>query len=90
VDVIKSIFEWFKSLFTDFNGWMTSVFKFDERILSFYDKAISPLPEWVKIIGLFFVLIALVLGAIQLIKKSFKIVLVLVIVFGIIVLITWL
>lgn len=90
MDVFKNIFKWFKNLFSDFNGWMVSVFKFDQHILNFYDKAIVPLPEWVKIVGLFFVLIALVLGTIQLIKKFFKLIIVLLIVFGIIVLMTWL
>lgn len=90
MDTIKNIFEWFKILFTDFNAWMIKVFKFDYRVLNFFDKAISPLPEWVKILGLIFILITIVLGVMQLIKKAYKIMIVLIIVFGIIVLITWL
>lgn len=90
MDFFNNIIEWFKSLFANFNGWMTSVFKFDYHILNFYDKAIVPLPEWLKIVGLFFILIALVLGTIQLVKKAFKLVIVLLIVFGIVALITWL
>lgn len=90
MEVLKDIFEWFKSLFTDFNGWMKSVFRFDHHMLNFYDKAIAPLPEWMKIIGLIVLLIAVVLGTIQLVKKVYKLIVVLLIVFGIIILITWL
>lgn len=90
MDGIKKVFEWFNALFTDFNGWMKSVFKFDYHVLNFYEKAIIPLPEWMKLVGLFFLSIALVLGIIQLIKKVYKLVVVLLIIFIIIILITWL
>jgi uncharacterized membrane protein YbaN (DUF454 family) len=90
VEFFKDVYEWFKNLFTDFNAWMKSTFQFDKRITDFYNFAIAPLPEWVKILGLIVVLIALVIGMIQLIKKSFKVMIILLIVFGIIILIIWL
>lgn len=87
---MTQFFEWFKKLFTDFNGWMASVFKFDQHLLNFYNNIIAPLPEWVKMVGLVITLIALVLGTFQLIKKFAKLAIILLIVFALIVLITWL
>lgn len=90
MDVVNSVFEWIKNIFSKFNNWLASITKFDHHILNLYNKLIAPLSEWVKILGLLFVLFALVLGIIQIIKKSFKLAIVILIIIGIIVLFTWL
>lgn len=90
MDMFQNVLEWFKGLFSDLNVWMASVFKFDETILNLYDRFVAPLPEWIKMLGFIFVTITLVFGAIEIIKKAYKLVLVLVIVFGIIILLTFL
>lgn len=88
MDFFNNIWQWIKSLFGDINTWMINTFKFDETVTGLYEKFITPLPEWVKMVGLVGVAVLLVFGAISVIKKSMKLVIILAVIFGIIVLIT--
>ncbi len=86
----EKVWSWIKSLFGGIDNWMIKTFKFDVITLDLYEKLIVPLPEWVKWLGVVGIAILLVLGVISLIKKSIKLVIVIAVILGIILLITWL
>lgn len=90
MDFINKILDWFKTMFASINSWMISTIKFDQNMLKLYNRFISPLSEWIKIVGLIGLIIIIVFGLIALIKKAYKLVIVLLIIFGVLALITWL
>lgn len=67
-DIIAKVSEWF----TDLNGLIANVTKFDERFLTFYANSIEPISEWLKITGLIALAIIVIAGVFALLKKFFK------------------
>ncbi|NLN50946.1 MAG: hypothetical protein GX149_04940 [Acholeplasmataceae bacterium] len=88
MDFFNKILDWIKALFSDFNNWMKKTINFDNKLIDLYNTIIAPLDEWIKILGFIAIAIILVFGIISLIKKAYKIVLVLVIIVGVIIILT--
>ncbi|MGI6787328.1 MAG: hypothetical protein ACOX5X_02090 [Acholeplasmataceae bacterium] len=62
----------FQGIYDKINGWFKDLIQFDDKVQLFYDTIIAPLPELVKMLGLVFVALLLILGAISFIKKFIK------------------
>jgi hypothetical protein len=60
------------NVFGDVNGFLQNLIGFDGLILDFYDQVILPLPELIKIPGAILLLVIIVLGTIQFVKKTLK------------------
>ena len=60
------------NIFGDVNGFLQNLIGFDGLILDFYDLVIRPLPELIKIPGAILLLVIIVLGTIQFVKKTLK------------------
>lgn len=78
----------FGSLFDRLNQFLIDTLKIDETLLGLYDQIVVPLPEWIKILGIIFVGIVLVLGTISFVKKMLKLFIVIAVILAIVVLAT--
>lgn len=68
----SGILNFINNIFGDINGFLQNFIQFDARILSFYEEVIAPLPELIKIPGSVLIVVILVLGTIQFVKKMLK------------------
>jgi hypothetical protein len=84
-DIIKGFFE---SLYGRFNGFLQDTLAIDEKMIGLYNDFIVPLPELIKIVGIVFAGIILVLGVITFVKKMLKLFIVLAVILAIVLLIT--
>ncbi len=80
MEFINNILDWFRAIFGDLNTWLIDKVAFDDRFLTFYQTTISPLKEWVKIVGLLAITILLIFGLFSFIKKLYKLFIVLIII----------
>lgn len=80
MEKVKEFFNMIIQMFTDFNGWLKTTINFDGKFIGFYNSAIAPLAEWIKMIGLVAIILLAVVGLVVLIKKAYKIILVLLII----------
>ena len=69
---ISGILNFVNSIFGDINGFLQNLIGLDNLILNLYDQFIKPLPELVKIPGTVLLLIIIILGTIQFVKKMLK------------------
>jgi hypothetical protein len=76
------------NLFDRFNQFLIDTLKIDETLLGLYDQFVVPLPEWIKILGIIFTGIVLVLGTISFVKKMLKLFIVIAVILAIVVLAT--
>jgi type IV secretory pathway VirB2 component (pilin) len=76
------------SLFDRINQFLIDTLKIDETLLGLYDQFVAPLPEWIKILGIIFVGIILVLGTLSFVKKMLKLFIVIAVILAIVVLAT--
>ncbi|PKK97485.1 MAG: hypothetical protein CVV58_01040 [Tenericutes bacterium HGW-Tenericutes-3] len=84
-DILRGFFE---SIYGRFNGFLADTIDLDGKLLGLYDQFVSPLPELIKIVGVVFVGIVIVLGTISFVKKMLKLFVVLAVILAIVVLIT--
>ncbi len=80
MDKIKEFFNAIIQMFRDFNGWLKTTINFDGKFLGFYNSAIAPLAEWIKMLGLVVFVLLAIIGAVVVIKKAYKVVLILLII----------
>ncbi|MFA5560966.1 MAG: hypothetical protein WC964_04245 [Acholeplasmataceae bacterium] len=70
------------------DGFIGGIFKIDQNFFDLYTKYVVPLPEVVKVLGVVFLAIVIVLGVISFVKKLFKLFLVLAIILVIVFVLT--
>ncbi len=75
MEKVKEFFNMIIKMFTDFDGWLKATFQFDAKFIGFYNSAIVPLAEWIKMLGLVAVILLTIIGLIVVIKKAYKIIL---------------
>lgn len=80
-DTIKGFFE---SLYGRFNDFLQTTLDIDGKVLALYDQFIVPLPEIIKIVGMVFLGIVIVLGVISFVKKMLKLFIVLAVILAIV------
>ena len=69
---MTGILDFINNIFGDVNSFLQDLIQFDQLILGFYDQVIAPLPELIKIPGSILLLIIVILGTIQFVKKMLK------------------
>jgi len=84
-DTLRGFFE---SIYGKFNGFLADTLDLDGKLLGLYDQFVSPLPELIKIVGVVFVGIIIVLGTLSFVKKMLKLFIVLAVILAIVLLIT--
>ncbi|HBG32620.1 MAG TPA: hypothetical protein DEG42_05770 [Acholeplasmataceae bacterium] len=80
-DIVKGFFE---SLYGRFNGFLQTTLDIDGKVLALYDQFIVPLPELIKLVGMVFLGIVIVLGVISFVKKMLKLFIVLAVILAIV------
>jgi hypothetical protein len=80
-DIVKGFFE---SLYGRFNGFLQTTLDIDGKVLALYDQFIVPLPELIKVVGMVFLGIVIVLGVISFVKKMLKLFIVLAVILAIV------
>lgn len=84
----ETIKGFFFSLYERFNDFLQSTLDIDGRLISLYQEFVVPLPELIKIVGIVFTGIVIVLGVLSFVKKMLKLFVVLAVILAIVVLIT--
>lgn len=74
--ILSAVGDWIKDLFSNLDGWLTGLTQFDQRLWDLYNTAIAPLSEWVKLLGALILVIIVIFGLFSIIKKAYKVVLV--------------
>ena len=69
---LSGILNFINSIFGDINGFLQNLIELDNLILNLYDQFIKPLPELIKIPGTVLLLVIIILGTIQFVKKMLK------------------
>lgn len=85
LDTIKGFFG---SIHEGINGFLQRILDIDGRLLSLYDEFVMPLPELVKVAGIIFLTIIIVLGVMSFAKKMLKLLIILAIIFVVIMALT--
>jgi hypothetical protein len=80
-ETVKGFFE---SLYGRFNGFLQTTLDIDGKVLALYDQFIVPLPELIKLVGMVFLGIVIVLGVISFVKKMLKLFIVLAVILAIV------
>ena len=80
-DIVKGFFE---TLYGKFNGFLQTTLDIDGKVLALYDQFVVPLPEIIKILGMVFLGIIIVLGVISFVKKMLKLFIVLAVILAIV------
>ena len=80
-ETVKGFFE---SLYGRFNGFLQTTLDIDGKVLALYDQFIVPLPELIKVVGMVFLGIVIVLGVISFVKKMLKLFIVLAVILAIV------
>ena len=80
-NIVKGFFE---SLYGRFNGFLQTTLDIDGKVLALYDPFIVPLPELIKVVGMVFLGIVIVLGVISFVKKMLKLFIVLAVILAIV------
>ncbi len=78
----------FVSVYERFNVFLQGTLDIDGRLIALYQEFISPLPELIKIVGIVFAGIILVLGIFSFIKKMLKLFVILAIILVIVMALT--
>lgn len=84
-DVVKGFFE---SLYGRFNGFLQNTLDIDNKLIALYQEFVAPLPEVIKIVGIVFLGIVIVLGVISFVKKMLKLFIVLAVILAIVFFVT--
>ncbi len=84
----ETIKGFFGSIHDTINNFLQRILDIDGRLLSLYDEFVMPLPELVKIAGIVFLTIIIVLGVLSFAKKMLKLLIILAIIFFVIMALT--
>lgn len=84
-DTIKGFF---LSIYDRFNDFLRTTLDIDGRLIGLYQEFVTPLPEIIKIVGVVFLGIIIVLGVLSFVKKMLKLFIVLAVILAIVMLLT--
>ncbi len=84
-DTIK---DFFMGLYDKFNGFLQTTLDIDGKLIDLYQEFIVPLPEIIKIVGIVFTGIIIVLGVLSFVKKMLKLFIVLAVILAIVLILT--
>ena len=84
-DIVKGFFE---SIYGKFNGFLQTTLDIDNKLMALYEQFVVPLPELIKIVGIVFLGIVIVLGVISFVKKMLKLFIVLAVILAIVFFVT--
>ncbi|MDI6452181.1 hypothetical protein [Peloplasma aerotolerans] len=76
------------SIYGRFNEFLQTTLNIDQKLIGLYEEFVVPLPELIKIVGIVFAGIILVLGVMSFVKKMLKLFIVLAVILAIVLLIT--
>lgn len=80
-DTVKGFF---LNLYERFNTFLQDTLDIDGRLIGLYEEFIVPLPELIKIVGIVFIAIILILGVLSFVKKMLKLFVVLAVILAIV------
>ena len=75
-------------LYDKFNAFLQDTLDIDGKLISLYQEFIVPLPEIIKIVGIVFTGIIIVLGVLSFVKKMLKLFIVLAVILAIVLILT--
>mgnify|MGYP001127355276 CR=1 FL=1 len=84
-DTVKSFF---LSLYDKFNDFLANTLDIDGKLVGLYQEFIVPLPEIIKIVGIVFTAIVIILGILSFVKKMLKLFIVLAVILAIVLILT--
>ncbi|MFA5471286.1 MAG: hypothetical protein WCZ00_02395 [Acholeplasmataceae bacterium] len=84
-DAIKGFF---LRIYDKFNAFLQDTLDIDGKLIGLYEEFIVPLPEIIKIVGIVFTAIIIVLGILSFVKKMLKLFVVLAVILAIVLIIT--
>lgn len=76
------------SLYDKINGFLQDTLDIDGKLIGLYQEFIVPLPEIIKIVGIVFTGIIIVLGVLSFVKKMLKLFIVLAVILAIVLILT--
>jgi len=76
------------NLYDKFNSFLQDTLDIDGKLISLYQEFIVPLPEIIKIVGIVFLGIIIVLGVLSFVKKMLKLFIVLAVILAIVLILT--
>ncbi len=80
--------DFFVNQFDRFDGFLGDTIDIDGRLLELYNQFVSPLPEFIKILGAIFVVVLLIFGTVSFVKKLLKLFIVIAVILVIVLAIT--
>ena len=75
-------------LYDKFNNFLAETLDIDGKLIDLYQEFVVPLPEIIKIVGIAFTAIIIVLGVIAFVKKMLKLFIVLAVILAIVLILT--
>lgn len=84
-DAVKNFFI---GLYDKFNNFLQTTLDIDGKLIDLYQEFIVPIPEIIKIVGIVFTAIIIVLGIIAFVKKMLKLFIVLAVILAIVLIVT--
>lgn len=75
-------------IYDKFNTFLQDTLDIDGKLIGLYEEFIVPLPEVIKIVGIVFTAIIIVLGILSFVKKMLKLFVVLAVILAIVLIIT--
>ncbi len=75
-------------LYDKFNAFLQNTLDIDGKLIGLYEEFIVPLPELIKIVGVVFTAIIIVLGILSFVKKMLKLFIVLAVILAIVLILT--
>lgn len=81
--ILSAVGDWINEIFSKLDGWLSNLTKFDYRFMLFYDTLIAPLSEWLKLVGSLLLIIVVISGIFALVKRMYKVVIVVAVIFAI-------
>jgi type IV secretory pathway VirB2 component (pilin) len=84
-DTLKGFF---LGLYDKFNDFLANTLDIDGKLIDLYQEFIVPLPEIIKIVGIVFTGIIIVLGVLSFVKKMLKLFVVLAVILAIVLILT--
>ena len=76
------------NLYDKFNSFLQDTLDIDGKLINLYQEFIVPLPEIIKIVGIVFLGIIIVLGVLSFVKKMLKLFVVLAVILAIVLILT--
>jgi len=84
----ETIKGFFLNLYEKFDAFLEDTLGLDQKLIDLYQEYITPIPEIIKILGLVFLGIIIVLGVLSFVKKMLKLFIVLAVILAIVLILT--